>query len=323
MATHPAARYAGPLARRRARRLPPRAPRARRRPVRARRRPPTSRSFREATFTTILVPMKLGEIGEEMVATAVKLAQERGGSVEALHVIKVPLELPLDAPLEDEEARATESIEEAKALGADHGVEVRGSIVRARAIGDAIVKEAGRTGADLIVLGSAPRWRRQSRFFSPTVDYVLKKAPCEVLIVAFPQGVLRRLDRMRDPRDEQYAKLLVETCIDVQPGWQVLVVARVARTPAVRRGLQGDRRARRVRAAARSFHSGSAAPLSWMNDASDELLSKPAPLEEHALLEVDALIAIVAPENTRDARRRRAAADAAAAEGRRARSRSG
>ena len=30
----------------------------------------------EATFTTILVPMKLGEIGEEMVATAVKLAQE-------------------------------------------------------------------------------------------------------------------------------------------------------------------------------------------------------------------------------------------------------
>ena len=147
----------------------------------------------EATFTTILVPMKLGEIGEEMVATAVKLAQERSGSVEALHVIKVPLELPLDAPLEEEEAHAAESIEEAKALGADHGVEVRGTIVRARAIGDAIVKEAGRTGADLIVLGSAPRWRRQSRFFSPTVDYVLKKAPSEVLIVAFPQGVLEEI----------------------------------------------------------------------------------------------------------------------------------
>jgi len=44
--------------------------------------------------------------------------------------------------------------------------------------------------ADLIMLGSAPRWRRQARFFSPTVDYVLRKAPCEVLIVAFPQSVL-------------------------------------------------------------------------------------------------------------------------------------
>jgi basic amino acid/polyamine antiporter, APA family len=146
----------------------------------------------EATFKSILVPMKLGQIGEEMVATAVKLAQEHGARVEALHVIKVPLDLPLDAPMEGEEARAAESIEEARALGADHDVEVRGSIVRARAIGDAIVREAERTGADLIVLGSAPRWRRQSRFFSPTVDYVLKKAPCEVLIVAFPQGVLEQ-----------------------------------------------------------------------------------------------------------------------------------
>ena len=144
----------------------------------------------EATFKSILVPMKLGQIGEEMVATAVKLAEERGARVEALHVIKVPLDLPLDASMKDEEARAAESIEEARALGADHRVEVRGSIVRARAIGDAIVKEATRADADLIVLGSAPRWRRQSRFFSPTVDYVLKKAPCEVLIVAFPQGVL-------------------------------------------------------------------------------------------------------------------------------------
>ena len=42
---------------------------------------------------------------------------------------------------------------------------------------------------DLIVLGSSPRWRRQSRFFSPTVDFVLRKAPCEVLVVAFPEGV--------------------------------------------------------------------------------------------------------------------------------------
>ena len=65
---------------------------------------------------------------------------------------------------------------------------LRGSFTRA--IGPAIVQEAAQQGADLIVLGSSPRWRRQSRFFSPTVDYVLKKAPSEVLIVAFPQGVL-------------------------------------------------------------------------------------------------------------------------------------
>jgi basic amino acid/polyamine antiporter, APA family len=148
------------------------------------------RGLAEAEFSKILVPMKLGDIGEEMLATAVKLAQDRGASVEALHVIRVPMDLPLDAELVDEEERAEASLAEAKLLGADHGVTVEGRTVRARAIGQAIVQEAQEQGADLIVLGSAPRWRRQSRFFSPTVDYVLKKAPSEVLIVAFPQGVL-------------------------------------------------------------------------------------------------------------------------------------
>ena len=146
-----------------------------------------------AEFSKILVPMKLGEIGEEMVATAVKLAQERGAAVVALHVIRVPLDQPLDSELDDQEERAAASLEEAAALGADHGVTVEGHSIRARSIGEAIVKAAEVTGADLIVLGSSPRWRRQSRFFSPTVDYVLRKAPAEVLVVAFPQGVLEEV----------------------------------------------------------------------------------------------------------------------------------
>src|SRR5438477_4531908 len=147
----------------------------------------------QAEFSKILVPMKLGEIGEEMVATAVKLAQERGAGIVALNVIRVPLDQPLDAELFDEEERAAASLAEAAALGADLGVEVEGHSIRARNIGEAVVKAAEETGADLIVLGSSPRWRRQSRFFSPTVDYVLRKAPAEVLVVAFPQGVLEEV----------------------------------------------------------------------------------------------------------------------------------
>jgi basic amino acid/polyamine antiporter, APA family len=138
----------------------------------------------------ILVPMKLGIIGEEMVATAVKLAAEHGAAVEALHVIRVDLSNSIDAPLEQDQDQADESLAEAKLLGADHGVTVDGATVRARSIGAAIVSHARDVNADLIVLGSSPRWRRQSRFFSPTVDYVLRNAPCEVLIVAFPQSVM-------------------------------------------------------------------------------------------------------------------------------------
>jgi APA family basic amino acid/polyamine antiporter len=141
-------------------------------------------------FARILVPMKLGNIGEEMVATAVKLAEDGHATVVALYVIKVPLDQPLDAPLYDLEEQAAASLAEAAALGADHGVKVVGRTVRARAIGEAIVNAANESNADLIMLGSSPRWRRQSRFFSPTVDHVLRKASAEVLIVAYPQGAL-------------------------------------------------------------------------------------------------------------------------------------
>ncbi len=190
MVTHPGARYAGPVwlacglvvfylvRRARGESLLEAVP------------SPDEQELSEPDIGRILVPMKIGQIGEEMLATAIKLAQERGSSVEALHVIRVPLDAPLDFALAQAEERAAESLEEARALGAENGVEVVGETVRARSIGEAIVHEARRRDADLIVLGSAPRWRRQSRFFSPTVEYVLRRAPCEVLVVAFPRGVL-------------------------------------------------------------------------------------------------------------------------------------
>ena len=143
-----------------------------------------------AEFRRILVPMKVGDIGEEMVATAIALAKERGAEVEAITVVRVPRRYVLEGELPPEvAARVDASLDEARLLGADHGVEVRTDVVRARSIGHAIVDEARTRGVDLIVLGSSPRWRRQSRFFSPTVDFVLRHAPCEVLVVAFPHGV--------------------------------------------------------------------------------------------------------------------------------------
>jgi aminopeptidase len=49
-----------------------------------------------------------------------------------------------------------------------------------------------------------------------------------------------------------------------------------------------------------SFASGVGPNANWVNNAPEELLSKMALVEEHAFLHADALVAIVAPENTRD-----------------------
>jgi nucleotide-binding universal stress UspA family protein len=125
-----------------------------------------------------------------MVATAIALAKEHGAEIEAITIVRVPRQFELEGPLPSDVAdRVSASLDEARLLGEDHGVEVRTDVVRARSIGHAIVDEAKARQADLIVVGSSPRWRRQSRFFSPTVDFVLRHAACEVLVVAFPDGV--------------------------------------------------------------------------------------------------------------------------------------
>ena len=141
-------------------------------------------------FERILVPMKIGLIGEEVLGTAIKLAEEHGAAITALHVVRVPLDKPMEAELTDAEERAEASLAEAELLAAELGVAVEGVVVHSRAIGEAIVGLAAELSADLIVLGSSPRWRRQSRFFSPTVDYVLRRAPCEGMVIAYLQGVL-------------------------------------------------------------------------------------------------------------------------------------
>ena len=145
----------------------------------------------EGAYERILVPLKLGPIGEEVLATAIRLASERNGQIDVLHVLRVPLDRPLEADVDPRAVeRAESSLREAKTLAGEHGVTVHGEVVRARTLGEAIVRKARKDGADLIVMGSAARWRRQSRFFSPTVDFVLRRAPCEVMVVAYPQGVL-------------------------------------------------------------------------------------------------------------------------------------
>jgi APA family basic amino acid/polyamine antiporter len=136
-------------------------------------------------YRRILVPIKPGAPeSREAVDFACRLATERGASIATVAVIVVPLELPLDAELAEEEARADEALDASIAIGDLYGVTVRPRLLRARSAGRAIVREADRRGSEIIVVG-APRWdiRRRS-LFSETVDYILKHAPTRVMVAA-------------------------------------------------------------------------------------------------------------------------------------------
>ena len=135
-------------------------------------------------YRSILVPVKPGRTSQEAVDVACRLATDRGASIAAVAVIEVPLELALDSRLPEEEAKADEALDNARAIGELYGVDVLSRVVRARSAGRAIVDEAERRGTEIIVMGAPRRDRPRRAIFSDTVDFVLKHAPCRVMVAA-------------------------------------------------------------------------------------------------------------------------------------------
>jgi basic amino acid/polyamine antiporter, APA family len=133
-------------------------------------------------YRSILVPVVAGQESFEAVELAARLASERAGRIVLLRVIVLPLELPLDADLTEQLEEADRLLDELRAIGESYGVRVVERVVRARNAGRAIVEEAERRSAEIIVLG-APRGQHRA-IFGHTVDYVLKHAPSRVMIAA-------------------------------------------------------------------------------------------------------------------------------------------
>jgi APA family basic amino acid/polyamine antiporter len=133
-------------------------------------------------YRTILVPIVAGDESSEAVEVAARLATERAGRIVLLRVVVVPLELPLDADLSEQLDEAHDLLDHARAIAEPYGVRVVERVVRERKAGRAIVDEADRRGAEIVVLG-APRGAHRA-IFGHTVDYVLKNAPCRVMVAA-------------------------------------------------------------------------------------------------------------------------------------------
>jgi APA family basic amino acid/polyamine antiporter len=148
--------------------------------------PPAFGAALALEYRRIVVPIVPGRPSDDALDVACRLAAERGARVVALTVIEIPLELPLDAELPDEERRANDELDEAVAFGETYGVRVVARLVRGRSASAEIVREAQRREAEIIVLGS-PRKDLTSRrrgVFGSTVDRVMRKAPCRVMVTA-------------------------------------------------------------------------------------------------------------------------------------------
>jgi aminopeptidase len=103
-----------------------------------------------------------------------------------------------------------------------------------------------------------------------------------------------------DSRVEQYAELLLDTCLGVQSGWQVLVWGTPWGRPLLEEVMKqlGERGAYPLLRL--TFSGGLVYHRAWLRHAPLDVISEPASVDVDALQRCDALLAVAAPENTRD-----------------------
>jgi len=171
----------------------------------------------EIEYGSILVPVFGSQLDDDIVGTAGRLAAEEaaegeGGTViEAIYVLEIPMSLPLDARVPDEQiAEAKRALRRAKEVGEEYeGVEVAPATARARSIGAGIVEEARRRGVEAIVLAAEEPTRirggallggrggPRDRVVGEMTRYVVEKAPCRVVLTAPPAGEPREREGVR------------------------------------------------------------------------------------------------------------------------------
>ena len=142
----------------------------------------------------ILVPVRGTKAAEGALRVACRLAKQQGGKIFALYIIEMGHESPLDAEIPVEDAQAESVLERIEAMAREEKCPVEGSKVQARHAGPAIVQESIDRRMDLIVLGVGHRKHIVTRFLGEESDYILKNAPCPVLLwrEALEEGMTQR-----------------------------------------------------------------------------------------------------------------------------------
>jgi APA family basic amino acid/polyamine antiporter len=159
----------------------------------------------DVELDSVLVPvLGDGKLDDDIVSTACRLAEsnplvgQNRPRLELFYVIDLPLTVPLDGaipPARIEEAE--QKLARAMEIAAEYpGVEADASYALARNVGEAIVDRAQEHAVEAIIVGGEPPTRirggailggvRGSRpaEVGPVTEYVLRHAPCRVLLTA-------------------------------------------------------------------------------------------------------------------------------------------
>ena len=133
-------------------------------------------------FSNILVPVIGTEADEEAVRLACRLARQDRSRIWVVFVITVKRTLPIEVEMQPEIKKAEEVLDHMERLAAEQGCRIETDLLQAREAGPTIIDEALEREVDLILIGISYKTRFGVFSLGSVVPYVLKNAPCRVLL---------------------------------------------------------------------------------------------------------------------------------------------
>ncbi|HEY1429894.1 MAG TPA: universal stress protein [Candidatus Tumulicola sp.] len=152
---------------------------------------PASQVQKIAAQTTREVKRMVGSIivvfspeinSRHMMALAVKLARGEHSELLALYAIEVPLTLPPDADMPDEERAALDALGAAETIANENNVTLRTETIKVRSIKEAVLDIAKREKANLLILGSYLEGKYVGARLGTAIQEIAADAKCDVLI---------------------------------------------------------------------------------------------------------------------------------------------
>jgi len=137
-------------------------------------------------YGKILVPVTGSEADEEAIKVACRLVKKNKAKIRVIYVITIKRTLPLDAEIESEIRKAEDILDQMERVAEEENYVVETDLLQARAAGLTIVEEAVEQKVDLILMGVKYKKRFGQFSLGDTVPYVLKNAPCRVILCHQP-----------------------------------------------------------------------------------------------------------------------------------------
>jgi nucleotide-binding universal stress UspA family protein len=130
-----------------------------------------------------VVPVKGDAVDGDALRAACRLARPARAEILVITVLEVPRHLPLTVNLEQELGEAEEILAQMEQLAEKLGTRIETTVLQARESGPAVVDEAKRWGADLVVVGLGSPQRFGEFVLDRNGEELLNRVHCRLIMI--------------------------------------------------------------------------------------------------------------------------------------------